>query len=123
MDGLVRFMDDYNVLISDFRREEGWYKKTITGTLNNFKITPHFMPVAYKYSSKNEDSAVGIYMNYLHVSNIILFPVFGIREDYDAFNLITNLYPENEIIPINCKDLAEEGGGILNCVGWNIKIV
>ena len=42
----------------------------------------------------------GINMNYLHVGNLILFPIFNKKEDNYALHVIDNLYPKHEIVPI-----------------------
>ena len=119
VDGLIRFIDDSNVLISDFRREKKWYQDSVQGTLKRHKLEPILMPIAYEYSSKSLNSAVGIYMNYLQVGDLILFPIFNKREDEEAFCVISKAFPDSTIFTINCKDLAKEGG-ILNCVSWSI---
>jgi agmatine deiminase len=71
---------------------------------------------------KNPLSAVGCYVNYLEVGNLILFPVFGVKGNHDeeAVEIITEVFPDRIIETININDIANEGG-LLNCVSWTIK--
>jgi len=64
--------------------------------------------------------AVGIYVNYLEVNNLIVLPVFGRDEDKQAVDIIQNAFPDRIIETIDYNDVAFEGG-LLNCTTWVIK--
>lgn len=66
------------------------------------------------------DSAKGIYINYARIGDILLFPQFELSEDKPALEKAKNLFTDCQVIPINCNEIAEEGG-VLNCITWNIK--
>jgi agmatine deiminase len=72
---------------------------------------------------KNEPiSALGIYVNYLEIDNLIIFPIFQIpgNKDQQALNTITNAFPNKIIEPININEIGLKGG-LMNCISWNIR--
>ena len=86
----------------------------------NFKYIN--MPI-FEYKVKNyPDSAIGCYMNYLEVDDVIVFPIFEVagNKDKEAVDLITELYPDKTIELININSIAR-AGGLMNCITWNIK--
>jgi agmatine/peptidylarginine deiminase len=77
---------------------------------------PFFLPK----DSKHPLSAVGIYVNYLEVNNLIVLPVFGRDEDKQAIDIIQKTFPNKVIETIDYNAVALEGG-LLNCTTWVIK--
>ena len=71
--------------------------------------------------TKNPDSAIGAYINFLHIGNLIVLPVFEIEgnRDDDAQELMHELYPKHKIETIQVNEIAVKGG-VLNCISWNI---
>lgn len=63
--------------------------------------------------------AKGAYINFLHMENIIIAPVFDSKEDELAISILEANFPNHKIVPLNCNELAKDGG-ILNCISWNI---
>ena len=70
--------------------------------------------------SKHRDSAIGIYVNYLKVNNLIVVPVFGREEDKEAVDIIQKAFPDKVIETINYNEVAIEGG-LLNCTTWVVR--
>ncbi|MEX0980675.1 MAG: agmatine deiminase family protein [Bacteroidales bacterium] len=120
LDGLVRLVDDSTVLVSDVKYQTESYQSRLREALGLFARRIIELPTGFNPNMHNKDSACGIYLNYLHVGNLILFPVFDLDTDDEAFAILKSVYSKNDIIKVNCADLAEEGGGILNCVSWNV---
>ena len=64
------------------------------------------------------------YINFLQTKNVIIIPQFGIDEDEQAFAQFVKIFPEyakkNRIEKVNATRIIE-GGGVLNCMTWNIK--
>ena len=83
-----------------------------------FRHVPFFEPK----DPKHPLSAVGIYVNYLEINNLIVLPVFGRDEDKQAIDIIQKAFPDRIIETINYNDIAQEGG-LLNCTTWVIKEV
>jgi agmatine/peptidylarginine deiminase len=90
--------------------------------------------------SKHRDSAIGIYVNYLEVNNLIVVPIFGreedkeavdiiqkdkeavdiIQKDKEAVDIIQKAFPDKVIETINYNEVAIEGG-LLNCTTWVVR--
>jgi len=73
------------------------------------------------FETKNSKSAVGIYVNYLEIDKLIIFPIFEENEtDAEALAVMKTLFKDREIVPIQINDIAREGG-LMNCISWTIK--
>lgn len=124
-DGLVRFYDE-KTLIGNKLSEVSKYWEVAMKTFiqdNGFKYIE--MPI-FDYQAKYKDkklSAIGCYMNYLEIGNLILFPIFDLEgnKDDEAYELISKLYPNKIIEKIKINEIAYKGG-LMNCISWNIKI-
>jgi agmatine deiminase len=124
-DGMVRFYDEKTLFISDFSKESLSWQKKIFDVLNStgFELKPFPTEIINEKSKEGIPSAKGIYINYAQLGNIILFPQFDIPDsDSEALSFMRKHFPEPvyKIIPINCNEIAV-GGGVLNCITWNIK--
>lgn len=116
-DGMVRFVDKNTILGNDLASElkywrEGMQKVIVEKGLKYINV-PFFEPKDRKHPL----SAVGIYVNYLEVNNLIVLPVFGRDEDKQAIDVIKEAFPDKIIETIDYTDVAQEGG-LLNCTTW-----
>ncbi len=95
--------------------------------MNKFLVVTHLnyidMPMFVYHDKHHPSSAIGCYMNYLEIGNLIIFPVFEVKgnKDKEAVDLINSLYPDKIIETININNIAAFGG-LMNCISWNIKI-
>ncbi len=55
------------------------------------------------------------YANFTIINGAVLFPVYGLPQDKEATEIIKSIFPEREIIPVNCRVLIEQHGS-LHCV-------
>ncbi|MDA0196046.1 MAG: agmatine deiminase family protein [Bacteroidetes bacterium] len=55
------------------------------------------------------------YANFLIINGAVLVPFYGSPKDRQVVNILAPLFPEMEIIGINCKVLVKQGGS-LHCV-------
>lgn len=126
-DGMVRFFDENTVLVNNYAASGEYSKNFIDkfyGALAAHGL--NIIQVPYYFTNdKTPDgmpSAEGSYINYLQVGNKIFLPQFGnTQTDNKAFALFERMFGKN-VIPIDCLDLAKNGGGVLNCATWNILI-
>ncbi len=122
-DGMVRFLDEDTILLNDFSAEKKYFRDNLLRTLKKH----HLATILFTYSpssEKNETnvpSAIGTYINYLHIGNFILMPTFNITSDDSAFKQLISILPNAKISTLNCVSIASEGG-VLNCITWNIDI-
>ena len=55
------------------------------------------------------------YLNYYAGNDVVIVPVYGDVMDAEALEILGEIYPDKEIIPVDGKILAVIGGGI-HCV-------
>jgi agmatine deiminase len=118
-DGMLRFIDEQTVLINDCAAEEAAYQLDFLKALNNTGLKVIEMPYQPSFDP-SYTSARGLYLNYLEMEQIILFPVFKTKLDEKAMQILQEFNNNKPVVPILCNELAKHGG-ILNCITWNIK--
>jgi agmatine deiminase len=121
-DGYVRFLDDKTILVNELANEYKYWVKGMNQLRDRYGFKFVEIPWFTPKKKKNPLSALGIYINFLEVGNLILLPKFEIEgnRDEDALKKFIELYPGKTIEQVNINDIAEEGG-LLNCISWNIK--
>lgn len=117
-DGIVRFMADDKILVNQLSFYPKSWRNKLANALKSFELIE--LPISLK-QNKIKDSANGIYVNFLQVGNVVLFPIFHIESDDLALETMSRSFPELTIIPIDVRSIGNEGG-LLNCVSWNLKI-
>lgn len=119
-DGMVRFVDR-NTIIGNERRpnEYKYMKEGMQKVINDYNLEYIDIPFFEDKDRKHPDSAVGIYVNYLEVNDLIVMPIFNRDEDNQALEIIKKTFPDRKIETIDYSDVAKEGG-LLNCTTWVI---
>lgn len=118
-DGLVRFLDDKTVLINKHSDKEKNFKRALLVALDSAGLD--YVEIPYNpYNNKPYTSAKGIYINYLQMDGIVILPVFGQDEDEGVVKQFETLFKGYRIETVDSNEIAK-GGGILNCITWNIK--
>ncbi len=122
-DGLVKFLDDKTIIGNDRNVEFDYWTKGINKVLKEHNLEYVDMPMFEHKDKKYKDSAIGCYMNYLEIGNLIIFPTFQIKGNLDreALNIIRKYYPNKIIEEININKIANYGG-LMNCISWNIRL-
>lgn len=119
IDGMMRFKDAETLLgndrSSDFKYIQQGVDKLLNETGLNYIDLPYFIPE----KSNSKDSAIGIYVNFLKVENLILIPQFEINgnKDDEAFEFFKRNFPNHHVEAININSIAEKGG-MFNCISW-----
>lgn len=122
-DGMVRFLDDNTLLVADYSGELDYWKTRYRNALQKTGLRLIDFP-AVNTEIKNDDgnyTAIGCYINFTWIGDVILFPQFNLPEDDAALNTVREIFKRYKVIPIPCRDLAWDGG-VLNCVTWNIYV-
>ena len=116
-DGMVRFVNRNTILGNQLADEYKYWREGMQKVLEQYGLTyidvPFFMPK----DPKHPLSAVGVYVNYLEVNNLIVLPVFGRDEDEQVISIIKDIFPDRIIETIDYNEVAKEGG-LLNCTTW-----
>lgn len=122
-DGMMRFVNRDKVLVIkyDDKYKKDWWKNTQrileTNNISYVKV-PFFED---EPDPENPDSAIGVYVNYLEVNNLIVLPVFGREEvDQQVINILKEQFPNKTIEKINYNEIAKKGG-LLNCTTWVMR--
>jgi agmatine deiminase len=119
-DGLVRFLNENLVIINDYSRIEPEFGNRLRKLLVNqglqVEMLPHFRE---DRADEGIPSAVGNYVNFLRVGNLIVVPAYGSPKDAAACKKLERLCPKATVVPLECRQLGREGG-VLNCVAWTI---
>ena len=117
-DGMVRFVDRNTIIGNKLADEYKYWREGMLKVLGTYNIkyidVPFFEDKAHP---KNPDSAIGVYVNYLEVNDLIVAPVFGNVLDKEAIAVLQKAFPGKQIETINYNDVALEGG-LLNCTTW-----
>lgn len=120
-DGMVRFVNKNTILGNRMADEYKYWQKDMQKVLEKYSLSYIDVPFLTDIKdSKHPESAIGIYVNYLEVNDLIVVPVFGREEDAQAIEIIQKAFPNKQIETINYSDVAKEGG-LLNCTTWVVK--
>jgi agmatine deiminase len=121
-DGLVRFVDRSIILGNDREQEYKYWKNGIDKVLEEHGIEYIDIPFFEYKNRKYKDNAIGCYINFLEIENLIVLPIFEIdgNRDDDALNLFKKIYPDRLIETINFNEIGLFGG-LLNCTTWTIQ--
>lgn len=121
-DGMMRFVDKNTVLVNNLEQDFKYMKDAIIKALDSANLKYINFPF-FEYKIKgNNDHAIGIYLNYLEVGDLIVMPVFGVpsNKDTEALAKLKEVFPDKTIETIDYNDVAMTGG-ILNCTTWVIN--
>ena len=119
-DGMVRFVNRNTILGNNLEKEYKYWREGMQKVLKKYKLKYIDMPFSLPKDSKHPLSAIGIYVNYLEIGDLIVLPVFGRDEDKQAIDVIQKTFPDRIVETIDFNDVALEGG-LLNCTTWVIK--
>ncbi|NOZ91258.1 MAG: agmatine deiminase family protein [Epsilonproteobacteria bacterium] len=75
-----------------------------------FNLIPLPMPTA-KYDREN-NRLPATYANFLITNYALIYPTYSVKEDKIAHDIFKKLFPNMEIIPIECSRLIEQGGSL-----------
>lgn len=117
-DGMVRFVNRNTILGNRLADEYKYWRERMQKVIEKFGLEYIDVPFITDIKDpKHPYSAIGIYVNYLEVNNLIVLPVFGREKDKQAVEIIQKAFPDKVVETINYDEVAQEGG-LLNCTTW-----
>ena len=120
-DGMVRFVDRNTIVGNNRANEYKYWQEGIKKVLDTYNLTYIDIPsIIQKKDPKHPESAVGVYVNFLDVNDLIVVPVFGRDEDKEVVDILQKAYPNKQIETIDYNEVALEGG-LLNCTTWVVR--
>ena len=101
-----------------------------------FKIHKINVPSPALYSSKNDvkglinkrdtlktrrenDRLAASYVNFYQGKDFVIMPKFGVKEDKEAYDIISSLFPNKKVHQIDTKEILL-GGGNIHCITMQI---
>jgi len=120
-DGVVRFLDEDRVVINDYAHLDRGYRAALLRVLKRHRLHVEVLPYFAEGTPMKSEigSAVGNYVNFLRVGDLVVMPMYRAPQDDEAMRRMERLLPGADVVPLQCVDLAREGG-VLNCIGWAI---
>ena len=120
-DGLIRFIDETTVFINETpgEREKKWLKQFLS-ILNQNNLSAIELPCPME---PDQPTAEGLYINYLQVGSLVVVPQFYFNpKDAWVFSIFRETFGNGyAVVPFDAGDIAE-GGGVLNCASWTVKV-
>ncbi|MEA3419432.1 MAG: agmatine deiminase family protein [Campylobacterota bacterium] len=121
IDTLARFVDKETIAyIQCHDKEDEHYsalqlmemqlKTFLTGKGEPYKLVPLPMCEA-KYNTEGK-RLPATYANFLVTNEALIYPAYGAASDKKTEEIFKSLFPDKEIIPVNCSKLIEEGGSL-----------
>lgn len=122
-DGMVRFVNQNTILGNDRNQEYKCWRDEINKVLKTYNLKYIDIPFFEnkKINKKYPNNAIGCYVNYLEVGNLIVLPIFETEnnKDQEVYEKFKQIFPDRKIETINYNDIGVYGG-LLNCTTWNI---
>lgn len=121
-DGLVRFVDRNTLLGNNRKQEFKYWHERINKVLKHHGIDYIDIPFLEHKEKEFPDHAIGCYVNYLEVQDLILLPVFEVEnnKDNEVYEQFKQIFPDRKIETINYNAIGLLGG-LLNCSTWTIE--
>lgn len=118
-DGMIRFINSETVLLNDISNDSPSWQERMKRALRLANLNYISMPYFEMNDKTYPNSAVGIYLNYLEVGNLIVAPIFGSEgnKDAEALAILRKVFPNKTIETIDYTEVAQQGG-LLNCTTW-----
>ena len=121
-DGMVRFVDKSTLIGNSLNDEFDYWRKGMTKILRDHNIEYIDIPFFEHKDKMYPETALGIYVNFLEIGQLILLPIFQIKGNHDneVIDLFNKIYHDRKIVPININEIGVFGG-LLNCISWTIE--
>lgn len=84
-----------------------------------YKLVP--LPMVSAKCDEEGNRLPATYANFLISNGALVYPTYSVKEDKEVHEVFKSLFPNKEIIPIECSRLIEEGGS-LHCSTMQIPI-
>ncbi len=81
--------------------------------------TLHPLPCAGQHRDEAGDLLPAGYANFLIINDAVLMPTYAVKADQQALAVLAALFPQREIIGIDCQALIRQYGS-LHCVTMNL---
>ncbi len=120
-DGMACWLDADTLLINDYSSLGQLFRRRVHRSLRRHRIEVVELPYKPQRGSHNGmPTAVGNWINFLRVRDLLIVPVFGLKADDQPIRMLLELHPGYAVEVVDCRELALEGG-LLRCVTWQAR--
>jgi len=70
------------------------------------------LPMTDAIYNKEKERLPSTYVNFLITNDALIYPTYSDKNDTKAGEIFKKVFPDKEIIPINCLKLIEQGGSL-----------
>ena len=119
VDGYMRWYTDDTVLLTQPDVEYKYWQRNISRFLAERGLQAIEVPAFIHQEKGCPESAIGGYVNYLIVDDVLLLPVFDVpgNRDEEVIQLFESWFPQLTVVPIVINNIAR-AGGLVHCVTW-----
>lgn len=82
-----------------------------------YRLTP--LPWPDPIHDEDGNRLPATYANFLIINDAVLLPIYGVPQDGTAIKTLADLFPQREVVPIDCRALIRQHGS-LHCVTMQI---
>lgn len=125
IDTLVRFCNEHTLCYMQCQDSKNLHYrelKAMEKQLRDFRSVDgqsyHLVPLPLP---SQVDLGPATYANFIYLNGAIVFPKYGLKEDQIAHDIFQQLFPERQIIGIDCRPLIQQGGA-LHCASMQIPL-
>lgn len=122
IDTLARFISEDTICYVECRDKEDEHYQELNrmrGQLESFRmrdggsyrLIPLPMP-SPKWHPESGKRLPATYANFLITKGSVIYPTYSVKEDREAGDIFKSLFPDREIIPVECSRLIIEGGSL-----------
>jgi len=97
---MVRFTDSNTLIGNDRAKEYKYWRNGINKVLKQYHLDYIDAPLFMHKNRAFPDNALGCYMNYLEVGNLIVLPIFEVADNCDdeVLELFKRIFPDRKIV-------------------------
>ncbi len=109
----IRCTDSADIHFDALQKMEAELRQLTNQHGRPFKLVP--LPFADPVYDENGERLPATYANFLILNQAVLLPVYEVQQDTEAIEIMKQVFPEREIIPINSRALIKQHGSI-HCI-------
>ena len=106
----VKYEDKEDEHYSALQKMEEQLKSFRTVEGKPYRLIP--LPMCEAKYNQEGKRLPAAYANFLITNRALIYPTYNAATDKEADKLFREIFPNKEIIPINCEKLIEEGGSL-----------
>lgn len=106
----VQCLDESDEHYIELKKMEEQLKSFKTFEGKAYNLVP--LPMASSKFDEEGNRLPATYANFLITNGALVYPTYSVKEDKEVHEIFKRLFPDKEIIPIECSRLIEEGGSL-----------